>query len=271
MVPRTRALLMLGAVYMLGSRVTLRPVRVPGRWSPAAWWLLFALGCRADSLGVVVPRGGPDSISAEDLQRDTISMMGGPSGRSRGGADARAAASHLAQRFGQMHLVPGYGRAWQVELGEGRALVCGRRDGAGDAAVVVLALDHGAGAVGGAAPMAALVSLAKAWDTPKPPPRPVMLCGLFGGSTAELYGQKPPVPLASTASILQLGDLGGPTLSTALSARIDGVLVRVLSTDTDTVRGSAEDRVEAIDYRLLAAQVREIHGHVIAALAAPER
>jgi hypothetical protein len=115
-------------------------------------WMLIA--CPAERLGVEVPKGGLDAISAEDLQRDVYALT-------RDGADPGQV---FANRLTQMHLPP-------RETGDGR--VCARRDGAGAPRVVVAPWPT---TVGEAAQVAVLVSVAKGWDGQPPPKRATWLC-----------------------------------------------------------------------------------------------
>jgi hypothetical protein len=115
-------------------------------------WMIIA--CPAERLGVEVPKGGVETISMEDLQRDVYALT-------QPGADVGAAFAH---RLAQMH-VSG------VEQGDG--WVCGRRDGDGDPRLFVAPWPANAG---DAAEDAALVSLAKGWDGRAAPPRTTWLC-----------------------------------------------------------------------------------------------
>lgn len=111
------------------------------------------IACPADRLGVELPAGGPDAISAEDLQRDSYSL-------SRE-ADPGAV---FARRLDQMHLPA-------RDKGEGR--VCALRGGEGAPRVVVAPWPTNPGE---AAQGAVLISLAKGWDGQPAPPRATWLC-----------------------------------------------------------------------------------------------
>lgn len=165
--------------------------------------LIFALlGCRAELLGVELPRGGRDTISQEDLQRDTWLLAQIPD-RSAG---AEQAAQELSRRFQQMHTRPGFSRSYVSAAGDAR-VVCAEKDGRGSGHVLVIAEDPGSGVAAGAAPSAALVSLLKGFDTPDLPPRGLMVCVLIGpGARAHLLAQ-PPLPL-SEVELRLVGPLG---------------------------------------------------------------
>ena len=102
------------------------------------------VGCAAERLGVRVPPTGLDAINLEDLQRDAFALTGpqvGPRGPGQPGA--AVAAEWMQQRLSQMELVPAFGRAWATPLPDGRAVVCGQRDGQRPDVIGVFAVDAG--------------------------------------------------------------------------------------------------------------------------------
>lgn len=151
-------------------------------------------GCKAESLGVQVVRGGPEAISMEDLQRDAWLVGGGE------GKDGWAGFEHRLQ---QMHTLPAFGRSYRGRGAD--AVVCGRKDGRGDRIFVVLAVNEGAGA--GLLRLASLISLTKAWDVQRPPPETLIFCGVDGpaGLQALLGAAVAPQDAVTTAFVL-----GGP-------------------------------------------------------------
>lgn len=111
-------------------------------------WLTLLLGCPAAQLGVELAPEGVDAISAEDLRRDTsIVLEHGSAG--------------WVTRMAEMHAV--------VVPGE---RLCARQ-GLGEAVPVWVALDGG---LTSAVDAAALVGLAKAWDTLSEKPGPREYC-----------------------------------------------------------------------------------------------
>lgn len=112
------------------------------------------IACPAERLGVELPKGGPDALSAEDLQRDTFGFV-------KAGADP---AAWFTRRMDQMHLPVADRSADHV---------CARRDGEGPARVLVAPWPASPGQ---AAQGAVLISLAKGWDGQPPPPRTTWLC-----------------------------------------------------------------------------------------------
>lgn len=148
---------------------------------------LLVLGCKAEDLGVVLPEGGPTAISHEDLQRDAAMF-------SRG--EPLAAWS---RRLVDMHLHPG-GPGGAVLPGS-PPLACGRKDGAGPGAPLIVRAPAGC-----AAAAAAAISLAKGWDTPARPARGLWVCWGDGEPAAlrERLGAAPGAP------VLSLADAGQP-------------------------------------------------------------
>jgi hypothetical protein len=160
------------------------------------------LGCKAELLGVELPRGGRDAISPEDLQRDTWMIARIPD-RAR---DAEAVAQGVSTRFQQMHTRPGYGRSYVDAAGDSR-IVCAEKDGQSEHRVLIVAEDTGESTAGGAAPVAALVSILKGFDTPALPPRGVIACALIGAGARARFLQQPPLPLDGL-DIRLIGPLG---------------------------------------------------------------
>jgi hypothetical protein len=171
---------------------------VPRTRAPAALIAGVALslaGCKAESLGVTVPRGGPDAISMEDLQRDTQLLGGAP--RDWAG---------LEQRLQQMRTLPGFGAAYRLP-GASAAVVCGQKSGSGDEIVLVAAEDDGG--TEGAVALAALISLAKAWDVQRPPPKTLLFCAWAGEDGARAFAGAPPAPLRAIGAAIRVGGDAG--------------------------------------------------------------
>jgi hypothetical protein len=118
-------------------------------------WMLIA--CPAERLGVEVPTGGADAISAEDLQRDVYAL-------SRADADV---AEVFARRLTQMHLPPKEREADRV---------CAVRGGSAPGAAPRVVVAPWPTTPAEAASAAVLVSVAKGWDGQPPPKRTTWLC-----------------------------------------------------------------------------------------------
>jgi hypothetical protein len=205
------------------------------------------MGCRAQSLGIEVRQGGLESLSVEDLQRDSWMFENGLEDRGPGGKDEEMAAERTRQRFQDMRAVPAFGRAYKSRSGSGPWRTCARKNGAEDGAVLWIALDSGQGAMGGAIPRAVLISLAKAWDTYQEPERELIFCALAAEGGIEDYLASPAHPLASTSRIVSFGPLGSGEM-----LREEGTWKDIPSVHFSTAGsalGTAEDRLEAVDYR----------------------
>ncbi len=201
-------------------------------------------GCKAESLGVEVPRGGPQAVSMEDLQRDTWLVGGG------GGTDGWTA---LARRLQQMHTLPAHGDDHRAP--GPAAVVCGRKEGRSAELVLVLAVAGDAAGTGGAPPgpgqlrLAALVSLAKALDLPAPPARTLVLCGVDGAAGREALRSHPVAPADRIGTVFVLG--GPADWGTGL-----GVAARELEL------GRLPDDPAAVDFRQLRERVVAAHAAV---------
>ncbi len=205
-------------------------------------WLLLSLllGCKAESLGVELPRGGRDNISQEDLQRDVWSLekIGDRA------ASAEEAASHLQQRFQQMHTRPGFGRSYMSKSPEGGMVVCAEREGQSSSPVLILAEDPGQGAAAGAVPLAVLISAAKGFDVPGLHEKTAMLCGLIGPGAAEHFLSQPPTPLDGVLSASLIGPVS------AAEPQVEAVPLGEITVQRYTAGEIPDpDVMESIDYR----------------------
>jgi len=195
--------------------------------------LILLLACPAEQLGIELPEGGLSSVSEEDIRRDLHMLDGDPADRHE----------RIQHRLEQMHTLPAFGSAYIRE-----GVVCGLVDGSKAAPTVVLALDEGSGAARSAAPVAAMISLAKTVDTPDRPDRSLLFCA---APSVEAYLAAPAVPVADTHAMLSIGPLGGAELSSEDHA---SPLRRV------HVQGRVpdEDRMSLLDPRILVGHVRRL-------------
>jgi hypothetical protein len=224
--------------------------------------LVWALGCKAEKLGVHLPPTGIDAVNLEDLQRDVFAL-GGPSAAPRGPGEpgAAAGAAWVEQRLSQMSLVPAYGRAWQQPLGDGRALVCGQRDGQSDDTIAILALDSGAGAAHGAVPLTALIALAKSFTGREKPSYTLLFCAVPEPGGLDAYAATPPIPLDRTVGVYTLGPFADGQLRTAPASPV-GSAPRVALTTAKVPDPGPADRAEAVDFRRLLDRVRQVRAWV---------
>lgn len=195
--------------------------------------LALLLGCPAERLGVELPTRGVEALSENDLQRDTRILAGAA------GEDRRR---KLHQRLREMHLVTVFPRGWRAEGIGSCGLRAGRREGP---AVLVAAVDDGETVEGGAAPLAALISLAKVTDLGEPLDRPWLYCALEPGGLESLTAD-PPVAI-------ERGVVMGP-LADGPFAVGEGTIRPVTSLQPDLSRGAS-----GLDYRVFRERVAEIH------------
>ncbi len=195
--------------------------------------------CKAEDLGVELPRGGAEAISQEDLRRDSwrLAEQDSPS----------LAAGAVAERLGQMKTHPAFGGEWMSRPGEGLA-VCARKEGKEQQADVVLALGP-ADRPEGAIAWAALISLAKGLDERQPPARTVLLCAVTDEATAAALLLAPPVPVEQLGRRIRLGPLGGAELRQEAA-----------SAWTWFQAPGAPPTLGEVDYRVVEAQVRQALG-----------
>ncbi|MCB9777461.1 MAG: hypothetical protein H6742_02730 [Alphaproteobacteria bacterium] len=219
---------------------------VPGPRLLLTWAAaLLLLGCPAEDLGVELPKGGPQSVSAEDLQRDAwaIQKAGRPGD----------AAGHVAKRLAQMRLLPGFGSTW-VGADPGTAVVCGRKDGQGAPGALIVAEGDPA-STDGQVVWAALISLGKATDLPTPPARGLWLCATPDAAATAALLAAPPTPLAGV-DVMVLGALSGPSLDAAPAVR-GSVPVTALAAAEPGVGALGE-----VDMRRVVGHVVAVHGRL---------
>ncbi len=217
------------------------------------WWVpLLLVGCKAESVGVEVPRGGPDAISMEDLQRDVFLVEDNRKGRAPGTARSSRAWRGLEDRLRQMHLVPAYGPGFWGETEP--VVMCGRKDGAGEGVVLVAAQDYVEHPGGSSAGLATLVSLSKAWDVPLPPDRTLVFCAWSGEAGRDAFVARPPVKLEDIT--------GGVLMTPGSSANVS-----VLSVHTEPM--ATDEKPERVDFRALRDQAVRLDGIIRGLVNAP--
>ena len=218
---------------------------------------LALLGCRPEDLGVEVRKGGLDSLSVEDLLRDVEQFSKDLNERGPGERDEKQAAERLKLRLEEMRTLPSFGRDYTARKKEGPWRTCGHKEGLSDQAVVWAALDVGSGAKGGGVPRAAVVSLAKAWDTYETPPEKLIFCALAADGGLDDYLSSPAHPLSKTERIVTFGPLGDGEL-TRSEGVVSGVSVVHYRTPATEV-GQDEDRMETVDYRRVLPHIEALY------------
>lgn len=223
-----------------------------------ALWLCLG-GCKAERLGVHLPPTGIHAVNVEDLQRDVFAL-GGPQVSSRAGGTpgATSSAAWMAERFGQMSLLPAFAEEWARPLPDGRVVVCGRRDGLSTDTLLTLALDDGTDA-NGTVPMAVTIALAKSVTGRSAPARTLVFCSVPEPAGLDLLLAAPPVPFAQIKQITVVGPLLDGPLSVDVLDAVQGVPARRFST-SDVEDGVAERQLGELDFRGILAAVQVGHG-----------
>lgn len=224
---------------------------------------LLTFGCPAEQLGVHVPTGGVQALSQEDLQRDVWLLAQAPP-RGPELTDLRGLVV-IEQRLGQMKTLPAFGDSMRA-LGPPGWAVCGQKDGRSGDAVLVGAVDAGAGADAGHGVVAALISLAKAFDLNAPPRHTLIFCAWSQVGGLERLRAATPVPWERLRLVVTLGPLGGEGPVQLSEGTLDGRPHLHATTGARPEHGGPEDRVEALHYEAMVGHLRQVHGLVEAAL-----
>lgn len=224
--------------------------------------LLSLLGCPAEMLGVQIPAGGVESLQMEDFNRDADRFL--HSERRAGMPRHQQGRQDFMDRLVQMHLLPVFDKSFIQGTAKGEVHICGERLGRGNERVVVAAVDTGVGAHRSAAGLAALISLAKTYDTNEPPPRGVVFCRV-GAGAQEAFIQD--APLGKVEAVIWLEDLGQGTLQVT---RQDGEpeQLRVSGAREDWY-GTKKDTLSSLHLETLLQQTMALRELVDQELAAP--
>lgn len=220
--------------------------------------ILPLLACKAESVGVTVPKGGPEAISQEDLSRDVWMLTQGVADRSPGGPSGEAVVRKVQDRLEQMHLLPAFGQSYTRPGG----IVCGQRDGRDDRAVVVAAEDPGQGASGAAA-VAMMISASKAFDRATAPTDTMIFCAWPAQGGRAAYAANPAFPLDHTNRVWIFGPVG-PDLQELPGEPLGGAPVTEVGGTP-----ASPDAMERLDFRALAERIRGLYPRLIAREPAP--
>jgi hypothetical protein len=219
--------------------------------------LLTLLACPAEQLGVALPQGGKAALAMEDFQRDVNLLT--QSERRSGMPGFQLGREELQTRLVQMHLLPAFGKSYRGPATETEVNICGERTGASGQAVVIAALDQGKGAYQSAAPLAAMISLAKTYDSPQPPPYTLLFCRIPGADRSA-WTQSPALPMDQTRAIFWLHDMGEGTL---VLKREEGVPVQFdVHGATHDWFGSDQDSPDRMHYPTLITQTSTLRDAV---------
>lgn len=224
------------------------------------WLTLGALllSCKAESLGIELPRGGLEAISQEDLQRDVQTLSTLYAASETAALRSPEAAQKIAARLRDMHTIPGFDQNYLQDSGKD-SNVCAIKEGRLLPAHLVIALDEAQGAGRSASPVAILISLAKSHDQRGRSERSTVFCRLAPGGTQALLDH-PPLPWDQIDGILLLGPMGPGALQVIES--LFGDRVALLASTTGSAMESAQDRMELLDFRLVQEHTRTLYGHV---------
>ena len=131
---------------------------------------------------------------------------------------------------------------------------------------MLLALDAGQGARAGAVPLAAAISVAKAYDVPSAPAHTVVICGGPAETSLDAYASNPPLPPERTRGVL----IVGPFDDTAGVPRAGPGVVGVPSQRVEVALDEGvSDQADTVDFRGLVAPVRALYAALETMLSAP--
>lgn len=219
---------------------------------------LLACPVPAERVGVEIAKGGAESLSQEDLKRDLWLLSPDQVGPRRPGDPGYTEGlQRVESRLAEMKTLPGFGDQVRRAAGEGTSL-CTQKDGRSGRAIVIAALDEDDGADRSASAIAALISLAKAFDLPEAPKHTVLFCVLPEPSGLEAWVSAPAVPLADTVAILTLGPVGGPEALSVEEGELAGVRRIHVSSGPMDFHGTPEDKMSRVNFVQLLERVRQI-------------
>jgi len=213
--------------------------------------LVGLAGCKAESVGVEVPRGGPDAIRMEDLRRDAFLLEGQKSSRQAGVSRPAAAWTSLTDRLRQMKTVPAFGRSYRSTPDV--PVVCSRKDGRSDTVLMVAVEDDPVAPARSTAGIAMLISLAKAWDTRRPPAKTILFCAWEGADGFAAFASAPPVPIERIEQAWVLGGLSRKgaherwlePVPLSVAERVDGLDFVALQASTRVFEAVIREAVSA--------------------------
>ena len=230
-----------------------------------AWLLsvlaLFLASCDAETLGIHVPRGGRamlhPSVFKRDLWRMTDPRIGG---RVPGSSGARRVAQYIAERLESQNLRPVFDGAYRRDLGKNVGeMVCGVRQGSGEDAVVVAALDPGIGTLS-AIPIAGVLSLAATFDAPVAPMHSIYFCVLPEAGGLARLATRGPVDYQRVLETFIIGTLSGSSLKEEPGPALGPVQSVLLHTGPLAI--DMTDDIGQLDYRVLIGSVGDVYSRV---------
>jgi len=226
-------------------------------------WMLLWTGCQAEKLGVFVPRGGGDALQPWTIKRDLWRMTDPRiGGRAPGSSGSRRVAAYIADRFDANGLQPAFDGSYRRDLGRNVGeMICGVRQGSGEQAVVVVAMDPGIGILS-AIPVAGLISLASTFDAPEAPMHSVYFCVLPAAGGLTGFATRGPVTYQRVLESFTIGTLTGDRLMQESGPTL-GPVRTVLLHSGPLSKDMSED-IGQLDYDLVVGRLAEIYSRVSA-------
>ena len=227
----------------------------------AHWLLLLALACDAESLGVEVPRGGPDAMEPATIKRDLWRMTDPRiGGRVPGSSGARRVSQYVAERFQRIGLQPAFKNGYRHDLGSMTGeMVCGVRRGAWDQAILISALDPGIGTLS-AIPVAGLISLSSGFVSPDAPMHSLYFCVLPEAGGFAGFPARSPIPSGQLLDAFLIGTLTGDALDESSGPVIGPIQSHLLH--SGPLPSDVSQDLGQLNYQKIRARLADIHSRV---------
>ena len=224
---------------------------------------LLLVGCQAEKLGVYVPRGGSEALEPVKFRRDLWRMTDPRiGGRAPGSSGARRVAKYIATRFESNGLKPVFGDQYRRDLGRNVGeMICGVRQGSGEQAVVVVAMDPGIGILS-AIPVAGLLSLAATFDAPTAPMHSIYFCVLPAAGGLTGFATRGPVAYQKVLESFTLGTLTGERLLDETGPALGPVQSKLLHSGQLPVDMSED--IGLLDYQTIIGRLGDVYSRVSA-------
>ena len=192
-----------------------------------------------------------------DLWRLTDPRIGG---RAPGSSGARRVAQYIADRFEANGLKPGFSGSFRQDLGQNIGeMICGVRQGSGDQAVVVIAMDPGIGILS-ALPVAGLISLASTFDAPDAPMHSMHFCVLPAAGGLTGFATRGPVAYQYVLESFTIGTLTGGRLQDEAGPALGPV--RSVLLHSGPLPADMSEDIGQLDYDMVIGRLNEIYSRL---------
>ncbi len=220
-------------------------------------------GCKAEKLGVFVPRGGGDALQPWTVKRDLWRMTDPRiGGRAPGSSGSRRVAQYIADRFESNGLKPVFDGSFRQDLGNNVGeMICGVRQGSGEQAVVVVAMDPGIGILS-AIPVAGIISLTATFDAPEAPMHSIYFCVLPAAGGLTGFATKGPVAYQRVLESFTIGTLTGSRIMTESGPTLGPVRTVLLHSGPLPTKMSED--IGQLDYGLVIGRLADVYSRVSA-------